>query len=54
MDAKKVMVAAVVGLVLYYAITQPNEVAAAVNGLLGWIRDGVATILGWVGLGGGR
>lgn len=45
MDAKKAMMLAAVALVLFYTITQPTQVAAAVQGLLGWLKDGVETII---------
>lgn len=53
MDAKKGFILVAVALVLIYTITQPNEAATAVQGLLGWLKDGAAAILGWFGLGGG-
>jgi hypothetical protein len=47
MDAKKAMILTAVALVLFYTITQPTQVAEAVQGLLGWLGDGAATIVGF-------
>jgi hypothetical protein len=47
MDAKKVMVAVFVGLVLFYAITQPTQATAAITTLLGWLKDGATAIMGY-------
>jgi len=44
-DAKKAMILAGVALVLFYVITQPTAAAAAVQGLLGWLKDGAEAII---------
>ena len=50
MDAKKAMLAAAAVLVLcvFYAITQPTLAAAAVQGLLGWLKAGGDTIIAFL------
>jgi hypothetical protein len=45
MDAKKAMMLVGVALVLFYVITQPTQAAAAVQGLLGWLKDGAEAII---------
>ncbi len=45
MDAKKIMILAGVALVLFYVITQPTQAADAVQGLLGWLKDGAEAII---------
>ncbi len=45
MDAKKAMILVVVALVLFYVITQPTAAAEAVQGLLGWLKDGAEAII---------
>lgn len=45
MDAKKAMILVVVALVLFYVITQPTQAANAVQGLLGWLKDGAEAII---------
>jgi hypothetical protein len=44
-DAKKAMILAGVALVLFYVITQPTQAANAVQGLLGWLKDGAEAII---------
>jgi len=44
-DAKKAMMLVGVALVLFYVITQPTQAAAAVQSLLGWLRDGAEAII---------
>lgn len=45
MDAKKAMILVSVALVLFYVITQPTQAANAVQGLLGWLKDGAEAII---------
>ncbi|MGH3759924.1 hypothetical protein [Actinophytocola sp.] len=45
MDAKKAMILVGVALVLFYVITQPSQAANAVQGLLGWLKDGAEAII---------
>ena len=45
MDAKKAIILVVVALVLFYVITQPTAAAQAVQGLLGWLKDGAEAII---------
>lgn len=45
MDAKKAMILVGVALVLFYVITQPSQAADAVQGILGWLRDGAEAII---------
>jgi hypothetical protein len=44
-NAKKVMMLVGVALVLFYVITQPAQAAEAVQGILGWLRDGAEAII---------
>lgn len=44
-DAKKAMILVGVALVLFYVITQPSQAAEAVQGILGWLRDGAEAII---------
>jgi hypothetical protein len=44
-DAKKAMMLVGVALVLFYVITQPTQAANAVQGLLGWLKDGAEAII---------
>jgi hypothetical protein len=44
-DAKKAMILVGVALVLFYVITQPTAAAGAVQGLLGWLKDGAEAII---------
>lgn len=37
-----------VALVLFYVITQPAQAAEAVQGILGWLRDGAEAIITFV------
>ncbi len=45
MNAKKAAMLVVVALLLFYVITQPSQAAGAVQGLLGWLRDGAEAII---------
>lgn len=45
MDAKKLIILVAVAVVLFYVITQPTQAAGAVQGLLGWLRDGAEAII---------
>jgi hypothetical protein len=44
-NAKKVMMLVGVALILFYVITQPTQAAEAVQGILGWLRDGAEAII---------
>ena len=48
MNAKKAMMLVGVALVLFYVITQPTQAAEAVQGILGWLRDGAEAIITFV------
>lgn len=45
MDAKKALILVGVALVLFYVITQPTQAAQAVQGILGWLKDGAEAII---------
>lgn len=47
-NLKKVLVLASVALVLFLLITQPEESAAAVQQVLGWLRQGAESIITFV------
>jgi hypothetical protein len=44
-DAKKAIILVAVALVLFYVITQPTQAAEAVQGILGWLRDGAEALI---------
>ncbi|MBB4910192.1 MULTISPECIES: hypothetical protein [Actinophytocola] len=48
MNAKKAMMLVGVALILFYVITQPSQAAEAVQGILGWLRDGAEAIITFV------
>lgn len=48
MNAKKIVLLAVVALLLFYLITQPTQSAEGVQTLLGWLRDGADAIITFV------
>lgn len=48
MNVKKIITLAVVALLLFYLITQPQQSASAVHGVLGWLRDGADAIITFV------
>ncbi|MBP2324148.1 preprotein translocase subunit YajC [Kibdelosporangium banguiense] len=48
MNVKKIVLLAVVALLLFYLITQPQQSANAVQGLLGALRDGAEAIITFV------
>ena len=48
MKAKKVLMLVGVALVLFYVITQPGPAADAVQGILGWLREGAEAIITFV------
>ena len=48
MNAKKAMMLVGVALILFYVITQPTQAAEAVQGILGWLRDGAEAIIVFV------
>jgi hypothetical protein len=45
MNAKKAMMLVGVALILFYVITQPTQAAQAVQGILGWLKDGAEAII---------
>ncbi len=45
MNAKKAIILVGVALVLFYVITQPAQAALAVQGILGWLRDGAEALI---------
>jgi hypothetical protein len=48
MNAKKAMMLVAVALILFYVITQPSQAAEAVQGILGWLREGAEAIITFV------
>jgi hypothetical protein len=48
MKAKKVLMLVAVALILFYVITQPGPAAEAVQGILGWLREGAEAIITFV------
>jgi hypothetical protein len=44
-NAKKAIILVGVALVLFYVITQPAQAALAVQGILGWLRDGAEALI---------
>jgi hypothetical protein len=44
-DVKKVATIVVAAIVLFYVITQPHQAGLAVQGILGWLRDGAEAII---------
>jgi hypothetical protein len=44
-NAKKIILLAVVALLVFYLITQPTQSANAVHTVLGWLRDGADAII---------
>jgi hypothetical protein len=44
-NGKKIAVLAVVGIILFYVITQPTQAGQAVQDILGWLRDGAEAII---------
>jgi hypothetical protein len=47
-NLKKVLVLAGVALVLFLLITQPEQSAAAVQQVLGWLRQGAESIITFI------
>jgi hypothetical protein len=47
-NAKKIVLLAVVALLLFYLITQPQQSADAVQAVLGALRDGAEAIITFV------
>jgi hypothetical protein len=47
-NAKKLVLIAVIALLLFYLITQPTQSADAVQTILGWLRDGAEAIITFV------
>jgi cell shape-determining protein MreC len=47
-NAKKVILLAVVALLVFYLITQPTQSASAVHTVLGWLRSGADAIITFV------
>jgi hypothetical protein len=48
MNAKKAMMLVGVALILFYVITQPAQAAEAVQGILGWLREGAEAIITFI------
>ncbi|GAA3864528.1 hypothetical protein GCM10022243_33600 [Saccharothrix violaceirubra] len=48
MNIKKVLTLAAVALVLFFLITQPDQSAQTVKGILGWLRTGAESIITFV------
>ena len=48
MNAKKLVMLAVVALLVFYLITQPHAAANGVQNVLGWLRDGAEAIITFV------
>lgn len=48
MKAKKALVLSGAALVVFYVVTQPVAAAAALNGILGWLKDGGEAIITFV------
>ncbi|MEV4316519.1 hypothetical protein [Actinocrispum sp. NPDC049592] len=48
MNAKKIVLLAVVALLVFYLITQPTQSANAVQTVLGWLREGADAIITFV------
>jgi hypothetical protein len=44
-NVKKIILIAVVALLLFYLISQPQQSAQAVQSILGWLRDGAEAII---------
>ena len=44
-DVKKVVTIVVAAIVLFYVITQPHQAGLAVQGILGWLRNGAEAII---------
>jgi hypothetical protein len=47
-NGKKIITLAVVALLLFYLITQPQQSASAVHNVLGWLRGGADAIITFV------
>jgi hypothetical protein len=47
-NGKKIVLLAIVALMLFYLITQPQQSADAVHTVLGWLRDGADAIITFV------
>ena len=45
MDVKKVATIVIAAIVLFYVVTQPHQAGLAVQGILGWLRDGAEAII---------
>ena len=48
MNAKKLIIALVVALVLFFLITQPMESANTVHGILNWLRGAAEALITFV------
>lgn len=48
MDAKKATMLVGVTLVLFFVVTQPAQASEAVATVLTWLKDGTATIVGFI------
>ncbi len=47
-NLKKALIIGVVGLVLFFLVTQPTQSAGAVQAALGWLQDGADAIVTFV------
>lgn len=48
MNVKKIVLLAVVALLVFYLVTQPQQSANAVHNVLGWLRDGADAVITFV------
>lgn len=48
MNTKKVVTLALVALVLFFLIREPNQAATGVHNVLGWLRDGAESIITFI------
>lgn len=47
-NAKKILIIGVIGLVLFFLISKPNQSADTVHTVLGWLKDGAEAIVTFV------
>lgn len=45
MNAKKIGILAVAGIILFYVITQPTQAGQTVQEIFGWLEDGAEAII---------
>ncbi|TCO56547.1 hypothetical protein [Actinocrispum wychmicini] len=48
MNVKKIVLLAVVALLVFYLVTQPQQSANAVHSVLGWLKDGADAVITFV------